>query len=216
MKINIKERLGRIFSGFRYSFFTLSHPIRGFYEMRFEGQGSVSGSCLVIALFVISTIFNTQLNGFIFNTNNLKEFNLLRHMISILIPVILWCAANWSVTVLLDGEGRFKDIFMATGYALLPFTVTNFLILAATNVMSGDEATFITIISSIGIFYSALLLFTGILTIHQFTVSKNIVSIVLTIFGMAFIIFLAILLASIFDKMFSYVESIITEIELRL
>ena len=214
--MNMKKPLKRALSGFRYSFFTLSHPIRGFYEMRFEGRGTLSGSCIIIALFVISMILGAQLNGFIFNTNNLKEFNVIRQASSVLIPIALWCIANWSVTVLLDGEGRFIDIFMATGYALLPFTVTNFIILAATNIMSADEATFIIIIGSIGIFYSAVLLFTGILTIHQFTVSKNVLSIILTVLGMAFIVFLAILMASIFDKMFSYAESIITEIELRL
>jgi len=207
--------LRRTASGFRYAFFTLTHPIRGFYEMRFEGQGSLSGSCAVILLFVISMIFNAQLNGFIFNTNNVKEFNIIRQIVNVLAPIVLWCTANWSVTVLLDGEGRFKDIFMATGYALLPFAISNYLTLIATNILSGDEAAFVGIITSLGIFWTALLLFCGILTVHQFTVTRNVVSILLTVFGMAFIIFLLILLAGIFDKLFSYIQSIITEVSLR-
>ena len=213
--MKIKTVLRRTVTGFRYAFFTLTHPIRGFYEMRFEGRGSLSGACMVILLFVISMIFNRQLNGFIFNTNNVKDFNVLRQIANIVMPILLWCTANWSVTVLLDGEGRFKDIFMATGYALLPFAISNCITLIATNVLSGDEAAFVGIIAAVGIFWTVLLLFCGILTVHQFTVTRNVVSILLTVFGMAFIVFLMILLAGIFDKLFSYVESIITEVSLR-
>jgi len=44
--------------------------------------------------------------------------------------------------------------------------------------------------------FTALLLFCGILTVHQFTVTKNVFSIILTVAGMAFIVFLVLLLPS--------------------
>lgn len=46
--------------------------------------------------------------------------------------------------------------------------------------------------------------------------TKNVFSIILTVAGMAFIVFLALLFASIFDKLFSYVAGIFTEIQLRM
>lgn len=206
----------RLFSGIKYSFYTLSHPIRGFYEMRFENKGSKSGAVFIATCFTISLLLNRQLNGFIFNTENPKQFNIIEMTARIIIPLFLWCVANWSVTVLLDGEGRFVDIFMATAYSLLPVTITNIIVLFASHFLTIDEVQFISIIGAIGMFWTVMMLFLGILTIHQFTVTKNIFSIILTVIGMVFIIFLIILLASIFDKMFSYVDGIITEIQLRL
>ena len=47
-------------------------------------------------------------------------------------------------------------------------------------------------------------------------ISGMVFSIILTVAGMAFIVFLALLFASIFDKLFSYVAGIFTEIQLRM
>jgi hypothetical protein len=45
---------------------------------------------------------------------------------------------------------------------------------------------------------------------------KNIFSIILTIAGMAFIVFLILLFAGVFDEMFRYIAGVITEIQLRM
>ena len=187
----------KIGKGLRYSFTIMTHPIRGFYEMRFENQGNVVSCLLLLVLLVLAFICQSQYTGFIFNEVNLKEFNVIRQICGVVIPVLLWCVANWSITVLMDGEGRFVDIFMATCYATVPYT-------------------FIGIVTGLGVAFTALLLFCGILTVHQFTVTKNVFSIILTVAGMAFIVFLALLFASIFDKLFSYVAGIFTEIQLRM
>ena len=105
---------------------------------------------------------------------------------------------------------------MATCYAMVPYMITVFLSVLMSRFMTQDESTFIGIVTGIGLVFTALLLFCGILTIHQFTVAKNIFSIILTVAGMAFIVFLVLLFASIFDKLFSYVAGIFTEIQLRM
>ena len=202
--------------GLRYSFTIMAHPIRGFYDMRYENEGSL-GSCVILLMLLITGfISQRQYTGFIFNATNLKEFNILLEISHVLMPVMLWCIANWSITVLMDGEGRFVDIFMATCYSTLPLTVTTFLSVLMSRFLSADEQTFIALVSGIGVAYTALLLFCGILTIHQFTVKKNIFSIILTIAGMAFIVFLILLFAGVFDEMYRYIAGIITEIQLRM
>ncbi len=206
----------KIGKGLKYSFTIMAHPIRGFYEMRFENQGNVISCLLLVVLLILAFICQGQYAGFIFNDSNPKEFNVIRQICNVLVPLLLWCAANWSITVLMDGEGRFVDIFMATCYAMVPYMITVFLSVLMSRFMTQDESTFIGIVTGIGLVFTALLLFCGILTIHQFTVAKNIFSIILTVAGMAFIVFLVLLFASIFDKLFSYVAGIFTEIQLRM
>lgn len=206
----------KIGKGLKYSFTIMAHPIRGFYEMRFENQGNVISCLLLVVLLILAFICQGQYTGFIFNDSNPKEFNVIRQICNVLVPLLLWCAANWSITVLMDGEGRFVDIFMATCYAMVPYMITVFLSVLMSRFMTQDESTFIGIVTGIGLVFTALLLFCGILTIHQFTVAKNIFSIILTVAGMAFIVFLVLLFASIFDKLFSYVAGIFTEIQLRM
>lgn len=202
--------------GLRHSLTVLNHPIEGFYSIRFENAGSVAACLILLALLVAAFVCQRQYTGFIFNTNNIKEFNILKEISGVLIPVLLWCVANWSITVLMDGEGRFRDIFMATCYATVPYTLTVILSVIGSRFLSMEEQTFLGILTGIGLVFTALLLFSGIMTVHQFTVSKTILSLILTLLGMAFIVFLALLFAGVFDQLLVYISGIITEIQLRM
>ena len=202
--------------GLRHSLTVLNHPIEGIYSIRFDNAGSVAACLILLALLVAAFVCQRQYTGFIFNTNNIKEFNILKEISGVLIPVLLWCVANWSITVLMDGEGRFRDIFMATCYATVPYTLTVILSVIGSRFLSMEEQTFLGILTGIGLVFTALLLFSGIMTVHQFTVSKTILSLILTLLGMAFIVFLALLFAGVFDQLLVYISGIITEIQLRM
>lgn len=205
----------KVGQGLRYSLYVVSHPIEGFYLMRFEGKGNVISCLLLLILMVAAFISNQLYTGFIFNTVNMREFNALREIANVAIPVLLWCMANWSVTVLMDGTGRFVDIFQATAYATVPYTCATLLRVLLSLWATEGEQTFLSIITSIGMVITALLLFTGIMTVHQFTVRRTIFSIILTVAGMVFIVFLAVLFASILDQLIGYIQSLMTEIQLR-
>lgn len=202
--------------GLRHSLTVISHPIEGFYSVRFENAGSVASCLILLVLLVAAFVGQRQYAGFIFNTNNVKEFNIIKEISGVVVPVLLWCVANWSITVLMDGEGRFRDIFMATCYATVPYTVSVILSVIGSRFLSMEEHTFLQIITGIGLVLTALLLFSGIMTVHQFTVGKTVISLVLTLLGMAFIVFLALLFASVFDQLRVYISGIITEIQLRM
>ena len=38
-------------------------------------------------------------------------------------PFALWTISNWCLTTLFDGEGSYKDIFIATCYSLMPLVI---------------------------------------------------------------------------------------------
>lgn len=205
----------KVLDGLRYSFTVLSHPIRGFYELRFENKGNLI-SCILLLFFMIAAmICQSVYTGLSFTVINIKEFNVFRTISNVLIPVLLWCVANWSITVLMDGEGRFRDIFMSTCYATVPYTAATFICVLLSRVLTADEQTFITIIASLGLIISLILLFSGMVTVHQFSVGKAIFALILTVAAMAFIAFLAVLFLSIVDDMISYIRGIYVELQLR-
>ncbi len=206
----------KIARGLRYAFTVMNHPIRGFYDIRFEGQGNPVAATLWLVFLIAMFVVQKQYTGFIFNTNNIREFNVLQEIGNALIPVFLWCVANWCITVLMDGKGRFSDIYMATCYAVVPYAAATLLRVILSLFLTQQEQTFLEIISGIGLAFTALLLFTGIMSIHQFTVSKTLFAILLTVLGMAFILFLILLFASMFDQMVVYINGIITEVKLRM
>jgi hypothetical protein len=208
--------MATVLEGLKYSFHIIFHPFDGYWDMRHEKRGNLYATLILYALFVESMLFQQQHGGFLMFDFNPRTYNVLRSIISIVIPLLLWCVANWSFTALTDGEGRFVDIVMMTGYALLPITITNFIGAVLSNVVIQNEVDFVNMIFGIGTVWSGFLIFCGIATIHQFTVKKTIFAIIITILGMFFIVFLAMLFGSIIDKMISFVTGLITEIELRL
>ena len=149
-----------------------------------------------------------------FTTAYLKPFgtifvNLLKFIV---VPVVLWCVGNWCLTTLFDGEGSFKDIFIATGYSLapLPLFVTVSTILS--NVVTTSEGSMVSLLVTIGYIWVALLLFFGMMVTHDYSMGKNFITVLGTIVAMAIIMFVAILFSSLVVKMITFVVSIFTEI----
>lgn len=205
-----------ILMGMKYSFYIIFHPFDGFYDMRHEKKGNPVSASILYVLFIIVTILSRQLSGFLVLDYNPETFNIYREIMNIAMPILLWCVSNWCITALTDGEGRFVDIYMATAFSLVPVTMMTALYVIASNVVVENELDFLGIIMFFGMIWSGFLLFSGILTIHQFTVLRTAVTILITVFGMLFIIFLAMLFGSIVDEMIGYLAGIVTEIRLRM
>jgi hypothetical protein len=62
-------------------------------------------------------IFETN---FLFNPLIRSQIDIFEQIISIFLPYILFVLANYLVCSIRDGEGSFKDVFVATSYSLLP------------------------------------------------------------------------------------------------
>ena len=97
-----------------YAFHVITHPFDGFWCAQRERRGDVRAATILIALVTLVSVLSNHLTGFIFNENSGKSSNLLAEILGIVVPVVLWCVAHWSITTLLDGEGSFRDIYIAT------------------------------------------------------------------------------------------------------
>lgn len=208
-------RQATILGGLKYASHIMVHPFDGFYDMRHEKRGNLWSSLMIYLFFIESVLLMQQYGGFIMFDYDPRTYNVLRSAMTIILPIILFCVANWSFTALADGEGRFIDIVMAMGYALLPAGITNIIGMLLSNVIIENEIDFVNMIFGLGIVWSGFLIFAGILTIHQFTVRKTLFTLLITALGMVFIIFLALLFGSIIDRLVGFITGLVTEIRLR-
>jgi len=121
---------------------------------------------------------------------------------------------NWCLTTLFDGEGRFRDIYIATCYSLAPLPFFIILSTILSNIFS--DGAIINLLVSIGYVWVAIFLFFGMLVTHNYTMGKNILMIVCTIVAMVVIMFVAILFSTLLIKVTSFVIAIVTEFGKRL
>ena len=63
----------------------------------------------------------------------------------------------------------------------------------------------------LGIVWSGVLIFTGFMTIHQFSFGKTVLSIIMTVIGIAIIIFLAVLFVGLLQQVISFFKSVWSE-----
>lgn len=199
-----------------YSFHLIFHPFDGFWDLKHEKRGSARASAIILILLTIVYIFRRQLTGFIFNANDPLDLNIFVEIFSVFAPYFLWCIANWCLTTLMDGEGSFKDICIATAYALAPLILINVPLIIMSNIITTEEQTFYTFFSSLSVFWAGGLIFLGTLVTHQYSVKKTILTSILSIVGMGVIIFITLIFFNLIQQMLGFAISLYKEIVFRM
>ncbi len=198
-----------------YPFYVISHPSDGFYEVRHRGKGSVPLALLFVVLFGFSFSINRRFASFVVNSINPLSVNTRTEILAVVAAVLLFSIANWSVTCLMNGEGRFKDIVTVVGYSLLPLVLTFIPATILSWFIASDEESIYYIIKYVAILFFVILLLIGIMTIHNYTFGKTLITLILTFVSLLLIIFVAMLIYIIMDNLKDFIASIYTELILR-
>ncbi len=167
---------------------------------------------VIVAIFFIVSICDQLLTGFLHNYSMTKVFNIVPVIIQSILLFVTWVVGNWALCTLFNGEGTMRNICVNTAYALVPYIIGRIINIILSNCLTRDEATFLTFVNIITIGYSALLLISGMKTVHQYNFWQTIVSMLFTIVAMVIIIILAVLLVSLFQQVYLFVYAIYTEL----
>lgn len=192
------------------------HPMDGFWDLKRENRGSLRVALLFTGLLCVVMVAQRQLTGFLFNTANIKELNLLIEISKVLLPFGLWCISNWCVTSLMQGEGKLRDIATMTGYALLPMLVLNTVGIVLSNLMTSKEGDFYFFCVALGALWSLGLILLGHQQIHDYTLGRSLFVTFLTVVVMAVVVFLAILLIVLLQQMIGFGSDLLNEIFYRV
>ncbi len=198
-----------------YGFYIIFHPFDGFWDLKHEKRGSVRGSAFFIVLAIATFYYQAIGAGYLIDPFS-SLASIWAQVLGVLIPLLLFVLANWCLTTLFEGEGSFKDIFVAGGYCLVPIPL---LIIPATvysNFCINTETDIITMISTIAFIWMGLLIFFGTMVTHDYSMGKNVITCLGTILGMVFIMFIAVLFTTLVGKIVSLVTNIVDEIQYRL
>ncbi|MBE6974316.1 MAG: YIP1 family protein [Ruminococcaceae bacterium] len=200
----------------KQALYILRHPIYGVWEMKRKKTGRYRDGLILMVLAIAAVTFNRQMRAFVFNNAYNVPLDMLKQVAIVVLPVMLFTLANYSITTLSDGKGGFKDIFMVTCYSLMPLIIFQVATPILTHVMSLNELTYLTIIDFAGYAWTGLMLLLGIQEIHEYSLKKMFSTIVLTVIGAAIIVFVALLFFSLLQELGSFIYSIYREFSLRL
>ncbi|CAM3240961.1 Yip1 family protein [Paenibacillus lupini] len=199
----------------KFPLHVIVHPFDGFWDMKYEQKGKIRVALTILAIFILTLILQRQFSGFLVNFNDPRYLNSLNDIIYTLLPFLLFCFANWSITTLMEGEGKFKEIVMATGYAMLPLILINLPLTFISRIMVQEETAFYYLLNSFAGIWFLYLLFAGIMTVHQYTASKTVITMVLTVIAMGIVVFLGTLALSLGAQIWYFIYDIYRELIFR-
>ena len=198
-----------------FGFHIIFHPFDGFYDLKHEHRGSVRAALVFLGATVLTFFYQGVGQGYVLNPTRATP-TIFTQIISVLVPVFLFVIANWCLTTLFEGEGSFKDIFVAVSYCLVPLPMLIIPATLASNWVTTTEASLVTFVGTLAFIWVGLLLIAGIMVTHDYPMFKNIITILGTIVAMACIIFIALLFSMLLTKLVSLVTNVISEIQYRV
>lgn len=200
----------------RYALRVLLHPIDSFWEMKFENKGRLLPAIGLMVLFFLVTLFDRQVRAFPFNEAYNTPLDLMYQLQVVLIPVVLFCLGNWTITTLMDGKGKLRDIFMVMAYAFVPVILIRVPTAILSNMLTLEESAYLMIIDYAAIAWAGIILFVGIMTVHQYSFMKTVATLVLTVCSALIIVFVCLLLFSLLQELIGFVYSVYREMTLRM
>ena len=208
-RVGIKDK-------WQHFFHTVSHPADGYYWIRHQEKGSLWIAFLMVLLYGIVFSMNRISSSFIVNDIEPRTVNLPAELAGVILLYLILCVGNWSVTCLMDGEGRFKDILIAAGYALFPMMAATAAATAVSHLVAENEEAFYTLLIGLGTAYTVIMLVIGIMQVHNYTFGKTLITLFLTVVAMLIIIFLGLLVINFITQVYSFFRGIYMELIFRV
>ena len=192
------------------------HPFEGFEDLRWKKGGTLKYTAIIIVALFFALIAYDRWCGFQFRPLPDAMFSVVPYIMRSVVYFLAWVIGNWAICTLLDGEGTMKNICIYSSYALIPYIVSTYVNVFLTHILVRDEQVFFSTVYYIGLIWSGLLLFNAIKAVHQYTFTKTVAAIILTLIAMLIILFLAVLFLSLFQKVYVFFYSLYTEILYRV
>ena len=208
--------LKKIFRFYSLPMYILVHPFNGFYNMKHQKEGTVKFALFNFFLVCLSVSIMNQYTSIRIIDAHPAAGNSLWVFSTNTMVLLLFCISNWAVSTITDGEGKFKEILMVCCYAMTPIVLTFVPVTILSNFLAEAESGFFFMIRTFALGYSVLLGFLGLVSIHNYTPSKAIITIFLTFVAVLVIVFLVALLISMVQLLLIFTRSVYTEITFRL
>ena len=211
-----KESWTRYRESLRYSLHVITHPFDGFWDLIHEKKGTLAAAHTFLFLFLAVRVMKLILTSFQFINAPIQHINVFEEAASLALPFLVLCIANWAMTTLFEGKGRFKDIYMAMCYALVPYTLIQLPMILVSNMLTFEEGRIYSVMLSFSVIWCLFLVFVGLMEIHDYGPGKTFIFLIVTVVGALVIIFLVLTFFSLLSDAIGYFVSLYREIVYRL
>ena len=211
-----KAWLSRYRQSLRYALYVITHPFDGFWDLIHEKKGSIAAANTFLIMFLLIRVLKLIATNFQFISAPIQHINVFEEMGSLLLPFLVLCVANWAMTTLFEGKGRFKDIYMGMCYALVPYILIQLPMILVSNMLTYEEGSFYSVLLAFSVIWCFFLVFVGLMEIHDYGPGKTFIFLIVTVVGACVILFLMLVFFSLLSDAVAFFVSFYREIVFRL
>lgn len=205
----------KILEDIKYPFYVIFHPFDGFWDLKYEKRGRIWVSTIMIVLTIIIMTVEQSLTGFAVTSTPNYVVDIIHQIEFILVPLVLFLVGNMSITTLMDGKGTFKQLYIASGYVLIPLVITKLPLILFSNLLTQSEGIYVMLINVIAIIWMVMLIFAALSCTHEYTAGKTVATLILTFIAMVIICFICVLFFSLFSELVGFIYSLFQEMQFR-
>ena len=205
------EKYGKM-SKLLYPLYNIIHPIDGFQEMKYNRKDSLPIALLILLLWFFSSVIGWKYTGFDFNVFRADRLNILLVLAKTILLFGLLAVSNWAFCTLMDGKGNFREICIYGAYAAVPFIFISLIVTVFSRILTLEEGILLTYLRVIGLIWTAVLLITALVVLHEYTIKKAVYSIALSILGVLIILFFMLLVYTLIQQLIYFIFGVGYEI----
>ena len=215
--LRIKRRRGRLIcnENVRVLLNIPFHPFQSFTDLKYKGKSSWPLAILLTTLFYVGAVLGNTSSGFLYKSTRIADYNALYTLAGTVGILVLWSACNWLVCSMLGGIGRFKEVYTATVYALLPTILYSFVSVVLSNFLPLSMSGIISGFGTAVALYSFFLLCVAMITVHDYDFFKVLWTAFISICMMILVVFVLLMCVILLMQFGTFVYSVYEEMVYR-
>ena len=209
-----KVRKVKIINELVYSVGMMKRPADVLYGVKREKKASYLSGLIVLLLFVLVFVVNAFGTGFLFR-NTLNSNRVVLNLLIVLVFFFLFVIVNYLVSAISDGEGKFRDVFIASAYSLMPYILLTLPMTLISHVLTYNEIFIYNAYNYVVLGWCFILFFVSTYNIHNYSFFTTVKNIIFTAFGMIIIALLGFLVYMFAGQAIDFIVSVIKEVVFR-
>lgn len=206
----------RLVDDFAFMFRFIKQPADSFYYIKKNQRGSLTFAIILYAWVVVARILSLYLTGFVFSPYPSPAWiSVESELVSAFLLLVLWNAANYLVSTISDGEGRFRHVVIGSAYSMFPYALFTLPIALISNVLTLNEIFIYTFATQLVWAWTGIMLFIMVKEIHNYSFSETVRNILTTLFTMSMFLLTGYVLYVLFNQLIEFILAIIQEVGLR-
>jgi hypothetical protein len=202
---------------FRLSVATLFHPIESFRIIKLNrDKYSKSTISILLLLIVVIRVLCIYVTHYPVAILEARDANIGAEIVKMIGPIFTWIIACYAVTSIMEGEALLREILMASVFSMMPYIILAFPIALLSHLLCAYEIGFFYSLQGLMWVWIAVLVFINVKVINDYSFGRTLGVCIISIFAVILIWGLLLLLYSMTNQLWNFLEGIIREVRFQI